>query len=91
MELYTVMSSIALDDSLSMFTNTGIGSSKKPLEESHITFVPDLSKTTAAVGLSILKSAVRVSCRSEKGIHCSYSSRLQDDSMRCFKWGMPVS
>ena len=60
MELYTVMTSLVGDDSLSFFRQSDFGSGKLPLQESHASFVHDLSQSTAAIGLTTLKAAVKV-------------------------------
>ena len=60
MELYTVMTSVVGDHTLSFFRESTFGSGKEPLEESHESFVHNLSQSTAAIGLTILKAAVKV-------------------------------
>lgn len=61
MELYTVMSGVVADRSLGFFKSSSFGSGQLPREESNAAFVNELSQTTAAIGLTILKSAVKVS------------------------------
>ena len=59
-ELYTVMTGLVGDQCLGFFRESDFGSGKLPLEQSHAAFVHDLSQSTAAVGLTILKAAVKV-------------------------------
>ena len=59
-ELYTVMTSLVGDHSLGFFRESDFGSGKEPLQESHASFVHSLSQSTAAIGLTILKAAVKV-------------------------------
>ncbi len=59
-ELYTVMTGLVGDHTLGYFRDSDFGSGKQPLEQSNASFVHDLSQSTAAIGLTILKAAVKV-------------------------------
>ena len=63
MELYTVMSDVVAERSLGFFRDRNFGSGLRSREESNTAFVHELSQTTAAIALTILKSAVRVGLR----------------------------